>query len=125
LRTTVQPRASKPERSARHHTALPTLENGLVPCRPRCFISLIPSPESEAGLSYSGLIHFTPSKKQNQVARHATFLSHAARYCWWVAPNFRPRLSAWTSWTNIASWSAPWWPGTVRSYFPAYSHHCA
>jgi dihydrofolate reductase len=21
--------------------------------------------------------------------------------------------------------STPWWPGTVRSYFRAYSHHCA
>src|SRR5215468_10506376 len=37
-----------------------------------------------------------------------------------VAPNFRPRFSAWTSWTNTASWSTPWWPGTVRSCFPAY-----
>ena len=40
------------------------------------------------------------------------------------SPNFRPRFGAWTSWMNIASWSTPWWLGTVRSCFPAYSHHC-
>src|SRR5574342_1127746 len=41
------------------------------------------------------------------------------------SPKLRPRFSAWTSWTNIASWSTPWWPGTVRSCFPACRHHCA
>ena len=45
--------------------------------------------------------------------------------CWWVAHNSRPSFSAWISWTNIASWSTPWWRGTARTCFLACSHRKA
>src|SRR5690349_11998183 len=41
------------------------------------------------------------------------------------SPRLPPRFSAWTSWTNIASWSTRWWRGTAHSCFPAWSRHCA
>jgi dihydrofolate reductase len=41
------------------------------------------------------------------------------------SPKLSAPFSASTSWTNIASWSTPWWQGTVHTCFPAYSHHCA